>query len=157
MKSFNPQKIIDMSIVKFRHYPAKSFNNLMDDFFPQIPSLFWNEPVPNLGQMVPVNIKQNENGYVLDVIAPGFNKEDFKIHLEKNLLTISAEKQAEEENKNEKDIRKEYKYQSFKRSFTIDEKIDTEKIEAKYENGILRLNLENKEEVKKPTKQITIQ
>jgi HSP20 family protein len=116
-----------------------------------------NEPVKNFGQVVPVNIKQNENGYVLDVIAPGFNKEDFKIHLDKNLLTISAEKQAEEENKNEKDIRKEYKYQSFKRSFTIDEKIDTEKIEAKYENGILRLNLENKEEVKKPTKQITIQ
>jgi HSP20 family protein len=157
MKSFNPQKIIDMSIVKFRHYPAKSFNNLMDDFFPQLPSLFLNEPVVNLGQIVPVNIKQDENGYVLDVIAPGFNKEDFKIHLDKNLLTISAEKQAEEENKNEKDIRKEYKYQSFKRSFTIDEKIDTEKIEAKYENGVLRLNLENKEEVKKPTKQITIQ
>jgi HSP20 family protein len=157
MKSFNPQKNIDMSIVKFRHYPAKSFNNLMDDFFPQLPSLFLNEPATNFGQVVPVNIKQNENGYVLDVIAPGFNKEDFKIHLEKNLLTISAEKQAEEENKNEKDIRKEYKYQSFKRSFTIDEKIDTEKIEAKYEKGVLRLNLENKEEVKKPTKQITIQ
>jgi HSP20 family protein len=146
-----------MSIVKFRQYPAKSFNNLMDDFFPQLPSLFLNEPTANFGQVVPVNIKQNENGYVLDVIAPGFDKENFKIHLEKNLLTVSAERQAEEENKNEKDIRKEYKYQSFKRSFTIDEKIDTEKIEAKYENGILRLNLENKEEVKKPAKEITIQ
>ena len=146
-----------MSIVKFRQYPAKSFNNLMDDFFPQLPSLFLNEPTANFGQAVPVNIKQNENGYVLDVIAPGFDKENFKIHLEKNLLTVSAERQAEEENKNEKDIRKEYKYQSFKRSFTIDEKIDTEKIEAKYENGILRLNLENKEEVKKPAKEITIQ
>jgi HSP20 family protein len=129
----------------------------MEDFFPQLPSFFLNEPSTNFGQIVPVNIKQNENGYVLDVIAPGFNKEDFKIHLEKNLLTISAETQAGEENKNEKDVRKEYTYQSFKRSFTIDEKIDTEKIEAKYENGILRLNLKNKEEVKKPTKQITIQ
>ena len=99
-----------MSIVKFRHYPAKSFNNLMDDFFPQLPSLFLNEPVANLGQIVPVNIKQDENGYVLDVIAPGFNKEDFKIHLEKNLLTISAEKQAEEEKKNEKDMYQKLKY-----------------------------------------------
>lgn len=147
-----------MSLVKFRNYPTTgSFNNLVQDFFPQLPSLFRDELTSDLGHSVPVNIIETENGYKLEVVAPGFAKEDFKIKLEKNLLTIGAEKKAEEENKNEKNIRKEYKYQSFKRSFTLNEKIDTEKIEAKYENGVLTLNLWNKEEVKTPTKQIIIQ
>jgi HSP20 family protein len=129
----------------------------MHDFFPQFPSLFRDELTNGVGHSVPVNIVEKENGYNLEVVAPGFAKEDFKINLEKNLLTIAAEKKTEEENKNEKNIRKEYKYQSFKRSFTLNEKIDTEKIEAKYENGVLTLNLSNKEEVKTSTKQITIQ
>ena len=146
-----------MSIVKFRHYPSKSFNNLIDDFFPQVPSLFLNENASHFGQNAPVNIKQNENGYELELIAPGFSKDDFKIQLDKNLLTISAEKKEEEENKTEKQIRREFKFQSFKRSFSVDEKIDTEKIEAKYENGVLVIKLANKEEVKAPLKQITIQ
>jgi len=146
-----------MSIVKFRHYPAKSFNNLIDDFFPQVPSLLWNENASAFGHVAPANIKQTEAGYELEVIAPGFTKEDFKIQLEKNLLTVSAEKREREENKAEKQIRKEFKFQSFKRSFTIDEKIDTEKVEAKYDNGVLVINLANKEEVKAPTKQITVQ
>ena len=147
-----------MSIAKFKHYPAtSSFNNLVHDFFPQFPSLFRDELANNLGHSIPVNIAQKEDGYKLEIVAPGFTKEDFKVTLEKNLLTIEVTKKAEEENKNEKSIRKEYKYQSFKRSFTLNEKIDTEKIAAKYKNGVLTLNLWNKEEVKAPTKQITIQ
>ena len=145
-----------MTMVKFRH-PAKSFNNLLDDFFPQVPSLLWNENVSSFGNVAPVNIKQTEAGYELEIIAPGFTKDDFKIQLEKNLLTVSAERKEEEENKAEKQIRKEFKFQSFKRSFTIDEKIDTEKVEAKYDNGVLVINLANKEEIKAPTKQITVQ
>jgi HSP20 family protein len=147
-----------MSIVKFKHYPASnSFNNLVHDFFPQFPSLFRDELTNGINHSVPVNIIERENGYKLEVVAPGFAKEDFKVNLEKNLLTIAAEKKVEEENKKEKNIRREHKYQSFKRSFTLNEKIDTEKIEAKYENGVLTLNLWNKEEVKTSTKQITIQ
>lgn len=147
-----------MSIVKFKHYPAaNSFNNLVHDLFPQFPSLFREELNNSLAYSVPVNIIERDNGYRVEVVAPGFSKEDFKVNLEKNLLIIEAEKKVEEENKNEKSIRKEYKYQSFKRSFTLNEKIDTEKIEAKYENGVLTLNLWNKEDVKAPAKQITIQ
>ena len=146
-----------MSIVKFKHYPSKSFNNLMDDFFPQFPSIFRDDFATGSVQTPPVNISKNESGYKVEVIAPGFNKEEFKINLEKDLLTISVEKKAEEQKNDEKQIRREYQYLSFKRSFTLDEKIDTEKIEAKYENGVLTLNLWNKEEVKTPTKQITIQ
>jgi HSP20 family protein len=147
-----------MSIVRFKHYPAsKSFNNFVDDFFPQIPSLFRDDFAPGYRHTAPVNIKQNDGGYDVEIVAPGFTKEDFKIKLENNLLTISAEQKAEEENNNQNQIRREYKYQSFKRSFTLDENIDTEKIEAKYENGVLTLNLYNKAKVKAPVKQITIQ
>ena len=129
----------------------------MDDFFPQFPSLFRDDFATGTTQIAPVNIWKTENGYRFAVIAPGFAKEDFKINLEKDLLTISVEKKQEEENKNEKQLRREFQYQSFKRSFTLDEKIDTEKIEAKYENGVLTLNLSMRPEVKTPVKQITIQ
>ena len=94
---------------------------------------------------------------MLEVIAPGFQKEDFKINLDNNTLTISAEKKEEKENQNEKFIRKEYKQQSFKRSFTIDENIDAENISAKYVNGVLTLNLAKKQEVKPQIKEISIQ
>ena len=146
-----------MSIVNFKHYPAKSFNNLMSDFLVDFPSLYRENNATNSGHSAPVNIKENEESYELDIIAPGFKKEDFKIHLEKNLLSISAEKKTEEENNNEKQIRREYEFQKFKRTFTIDEKIDAEKIEAKYESGVLIVTLAKKAEVKAPTKQITIQ
>jgi HSP20 family protein len=102
-------------------------------------------------------VKETENGYVLELIAPGFQKEDFKINLDNNTLTISAEKKEETENQNEKFIRKEYKQQSFSRSFTIDENIDAETISAKYVNGVLTLNLAKKQEVKPSVKEISIQ
>ena len=97
-----------------------------------------------------------KDAYQLEVVAPGFEKNDFNINLEKNILTVSAERKNETENKDEKQVRKEYGYHSFKRSFTIDEKIDTEKIEAKYVNGVLTLNLPRKEEVKASAKEIAV-
>lgn len=103
-----------------------------------------------------VNITETNDAYVLQLAAPGRNKEDFKINIEKNLLTISSETKAEEVKENEKQIRNEFSLQSFKRSFTLDEKIEAEKIEAKYENGLLTLTLPKKEEVKL-VKQVTVQ
>ena len=84
------------------------------------------------------------------------------MNLEENILTISAEKKTEAKNdsgnnRNEKEIRKEYQYKSFQRSFTLDEKIDAAGIEAKYVNGVLTLNLPKKEEVKSASKDISIQ
>ena len=145
-----------MSTLTFKRYPTPSFNNLMSDFLFDFPSLYRDNNAPGVSQSVPVNISEAEGGYKLDVVAPGFQKEDFTIHLEKNLLTVSAEKKVGEET-NEKHIRKEYVFKPFKRTFTIDEKIDTEKIEAKYESGVLTLNLAKKTDVKAPAKQITIQ
>ena len=147
-----------MTLVKFKHSTPKSFNNLVDDFFNGFPSLFHDELVaPAVKQAVPVNIKETENAYELEVVVPGFNKEDFKVNVDKDLLTISAERKSEEESKNGKQLKREYKAQSFKRLFTLDEKIDAEKIEAKYVNGVLVVSLFKKEEVKAPVKQISIQ
>ena len=106
---------------------------------------------------VPTNIIEQENGYKLEVVAPGLNKEDLKIDLEKNLLTISFEKKVDESQKNEKYVRKEYSIQSFKRSFTVNENIDADKISAQYVNGVLTLNLPRKAVVKDSSKQITIE
>ena len=146
-----------MNTVKFRTYPvSKSFNNLMDDFFIRFPSLYRDDSKNGGNQTVPVNVKERENGYQIEVVAPGFNKEDLKVNVENNQLTISAER-AQDNKEGEKVVRQEYKYQSFKRTFNLDEKIDTEKIEGKYENGVLTLNLWIKEEVKAPVKEITIQ
>ena len=76
-------------------------------------------------------------------------KEDFKIDVDGNILTISSEKEESNEEKDEKFTRREYSYSSFTRSFTLPEEVNREKIEAVYENGVLKLNLPKKEEVKK--------
>jgi len=148
-----------MTLVKFNNRPVnKSFNNFVDDFFATVPSIFRDDFIaPSFRSFTPVNVKETEKDYVLEVIAPGFQKEDFKVNLDNNTLTISAEKKEETENKNEKLIRKEFKQQSFKRSFTIDENIDAESISAKYVNGVLTLNLVKKQEVKPSVKEISIQ
>jgi HSP20 family protein len=148
-----------MTLVKLQSKPAgKSFNNFMDDFFATVPSILRDDFItPNFRSFTPINVKETENEYVLEVVAPGFQKEDFKINLDNNTLTVSAETKTETEDKNEKFIRKEFKQQSFNRSFTIDENVDAENIVAKYVNGVLMLNLAKKQKVKTSAKEISIQ
>ncbi|MFI5185624.1 MAG: Hsp20/alpha crystallin family protein [Chitinophagales bacterium] len=145
-----------MTVVKFNNKPANGFS-LLDNFFNEIPTFFKDDFSSSMKDFVPVNVKETKEAYQLDVVAPGFEKNDFKIDLEKNILTISVEKKNEIKNESEKQIRNEYSYRSFKRSFTLDEKIDAEKIDAKYVNGVLTLNLPRKAEVKESAKQISIQ
>lgn len=152
-----------MTLVKFNHKPLQgSFNNFVDDLFAEFPVLYKNGFDQQWKNSVPVNIKETDKNYSIEVVAPGFEKTDFKISLEKQLLTISAEKKTEvkentDNNPSEKQIRKEYSYRSFKRSFTLDEKTDGTNIDAKYVNGVLTLNLPKKEEVKPSVKEINIQ
>ena len=148
-----------MTQVRFAGRPFEaSFNSLVDDLFSEMPVLFknGNGNSPSKG-FVPVNIKETEKNYCIDVVAPGFEKADFKVDLDQDILTISAEKKNEMKNDNEKEIRNEYSNRSFKRSFTLDEKIDAANIDAKYVNGILTLNLPKKEAVKASTKEISVQ
>jgi HSP20 family protein len=135
----------------------RSFDNMVDELFSGLPVVL-NDGYNYLTKQgyVPVNIKEVENSYSLDVVAPGFEKTDFKVNVDSNVLTISAERKNEENRQTEKQIRKEYSYRSFKRSFTIDDKIDATAIEASYINGVLRLNLPRKAEVREAAKDITI-
>jgi HSP20 family protein len=132
------------------------FGNLFDELINQIPAN-WGKDVQNTFTSVPANIHETKEGYHVELNAPGRNKEDFKINLENGLLTISFEKKEEIENKDYKTIRKEFAYRSFKRSFSLDEKINTSGIQAKYENGILKVYLPKKEEVVVNPQQINIQ
>jgi HSP20 family protein len=148
-----------MTLVKFNRRPLEaSFNNLINDFFADLPVLTKNEAEQSWKGFVPVNIRENEKSYSIDVVAPGFEKSDFKVSIDDQILTLSAEKKdASTPLSTEKQIRREYSYRSFKRSFTLDEKTDVNGIDAKYVNGVLTLNLPKKEEVKIPVQEITIQ
>jgi HSP20 family protein len=147
-----------MTHVKFGNRPfEKSINTMVDELINGIPVLF-NEGYNTVSKngFVPVNILEKTNGYTVDVVAPGFEKADFQVNLDENILTISADKKEEAKNEADKQIRKEYSFKSFKRSFTIDEKIDATGIEATYVNGVLQLNLPKKAEVKEAAKTIIV-
>ena len=147
-----------MAYVKFNSRPFEgTFNNLVDDLFTELPVLFKND-FNNLERKgsIPVNVKETEKSYQLEVVAPGFEKSDFKVNMEQDLLTISAEKKSEVKDESEKNIRREYSFRSFKRSFTLDEKIDATNIEASYVNGVLTLNLPKKVAVKTSATEIII-
>lgn len=148
-----------MTNVKFSSKPFEgSFNNLVDDLFSELPVFFKNEfNNPGSKGFVPVNVKESVTGYQLEVVAPGFEKTDFKVQVDQNILTVSAEKKNEVKEDNVKQIRQEYSYRSFKRSFTLDEKTDATNIAASYINGVLTLNLPKKEVVKASAKEIVIQ
>ncbi len=106
-----------------------------------------------------VNVKESEEGYEVEVAAPGMSKEDFKVEVEHDVLTISSEKEQKNEEKEEgKYTKREFSYQSFQRSFRLPEgQVDGDKIKARYENGILHLSLPKREEVKpKPARLIKV-
>lgn len=109
-------------------------------------------------QLPAVNICEDEKSYQVDVVAPGFKKDDFKINMEDDLLTISAEqKQESGEGGNEKHYsRREYSYSSFTRSFQLPENTQAEEINAKYEDGVLKITIPKSEQKPKAAKQINI-
>jgi len=106
-----------------------------------------------------VNIMESEDGYLVEMAAPGMKKKDFHIELKNNLLTISSEHEDMSETKEDEEwLHREFSYQSFKRSFRLNHNVvDDANIKAKYENGVLRLNIPKKEEAKpKPPKLISV-
>ncbi|MEP6674573.1 MAG: Hsp20/alpha crystallin family protein [Ferruginibacter sp.] len=145
-----------MTMVRVNNPIAKGFDGLMNDLFNDLPATFSKTVRQDLLHFPPVNIVEKTDSYQLEVSAPGFEKADFNVKLDGNLLTISAEKKVEAGIETDKVVRKEFSQKSFKRSFTIDEKINAAGINAKYENGILNVTLPKKEEVKEAAKEITI-
>lgn len=105
-----------------------------------------------------INIKETENDFVVEMAAPGMEKKDFKVEVDKGVLSISSEIKSEKEEKEaDSYTRREFNYQSFCRSFSLPTSADSEKICAKYENGILKVHIPKREEAKpKPVRMIDI-
>ena len=134
--------------------------SIWDNFFNN--DLFnWESNFANTGNSMPaVNIKETGDSFLVEMAAPGMEKKDFKIELDGSALTISSEKQNEsEEKEGENYSRKEFNYQSFYRTFHLPkEVVNSDKIKAKYDNGLLRLEIPKREEAKqKPVRLIDIQ
>ena len=137
----------------FSDWPA----NLLDrDFFDFGSDLF----PARLGVNIPsVNIRETPKEFILEVAAPGLERKDFNIEVDNHTLRISAEKEEDKEEKKEDDgySRKEYSFSSFTRSFALPEDVKENDIDAKYENGILKLSVPKaKEGVPKAVKKITV-
>ncbi|WP_207496717.1 Hsp20/alpha crystallin family protein [Aridibaculum aurantiacum] len=149
-----------MTLMKRNGNMAHSMPSLFDDFFTRDLFDWRSSNFSNTNTTVPaVNVKETADTFEVEMAAPGMNKEDFKVELDNNILTISSEmKKEHEEKEGEKYTRKEFSYQSFQRSFTLSKDVvDSENIIAKYENGVLRLSIPKKEEVKqKPARLINI-
>jgi HSP20 family protein len=144
-----------MTLVKVNNAGQKQFGSLVDQLFSEFPVLGQNLGL-DYTSFPPVNIHETPEAYHLELNVPGRAKEDFKITAENGLLTISYEKKQESKTEEFKTIRREFSYRSFKRSFNIDHEIDSDKIQAKYENGLLKLLLPKKAEAKQSSKQINI-
>lgn len=149
-----------MTLTKKNGNLINSFPNLFDDFLSK--DLFdWNNSNFSVtGTTLPaVNVKETPETFEVEMAAPGMTKEDFKVELNNNMLTISSEQKKEnEEKENTRYTRKEFSYQSFQRSFQLSrEAVDADNIKAKYENGVLLLTIPKREEVKqKPSRLINI-
>ena len=110
-----------------------------------------------LSSRVPaVNIAETDGEFHIELAAPGLKKDDFKVNLDKNVLTISVEKKSENVEEGKKYSKREYSYTSFIRSFTLPETVDHSKIEATYNDGILVLNIAKKEEAKIQAREIAV-
>jgi len=112
----------------------------------------------NTGITLPaVNIKETNNEFVLELAIPGMKKSDFTIDVENKILAISSEVKNENEIKNENYTRREFGYSSFKRTFTLPDSVESDKVKASYVDGILMITLPKREEAKqKPPKRIEI-
>jgi HSP20 family protein len=111
------------------------------------------------GTTIPaVNIKETNDHFEVEVAAPGMRKEDFKVELNNNVLSISSERRDENEQKEERFTRREFSFQSFQRTFHLaKDVVDADNIQARYENGVLKLSIPKRKEVKpKPSRLITI-
>ncbi len=143
---------------------------LSDRMFPSMPSFFNNFLTGDLldwgssnysstdTTLPAVNIRENDESYIIEMAAPGLSKENFKVNLNRNRLEITSEKKEEKNEEDQRYSRREFSYQSFQRTFTLPEgTVEGEKIAARYTDGILMITIPKREEVKpKPARNIEI-
>jgi len=157
--TFKIKEDLAMTLIKKTDNYWPSFPSLIDNFLSRDWMDWSNSNFSSTNTTLPaVNVKENENEFKIEVAAPGLTKKDFNINLENNLLTISSEKEDSKSEEKENYSRREFSYQSFTRSFTLPENlVDGEKISARYEDGILKIEIPKREEAKpKPARTIKI-
>lgn len=145
-----------MTLVKFangnkRNTLSPSFNDVFESVFND--SFFTDRSV---SKVPAVNIAETDGNYHIELAVPGLKKEDFKISLEKNVLTISSETKTEHSEETKKYNRREYSYSTFSRSFTLPEAADHSNIEAGYADGILKINVAKREDAKFQNREIAV-
>ncbi len=144
-----------MTLVKFNNGQKNAVNPWFNDVFESlINDSRLNDRFVN--KVPSVNIAETENEFHIELAVPGLKKEDFKISLDKNVLSVSAEKKAENVEEGKKYSKREYSYNSFVRSFTLPESADHGKIDAEYTDGVLKLSVAKKEEAKFQSREIAV-
>lgn len=144
-----------MNLVK-RNNSNNFFPSLMEEFFK--PDWMGGMQNPNALSVPPVNIRETDQSFEVELSSPGKKKEDFNIEIDNDLLTISSEAKSENTVEEGKFTRREFSYSSFRRSFSLPETVKEDEIRASYEHGILRISLPKKEEaLPKPRRMIEIQ
>jgi HSP20 family protein len=145
-----------MTLAKFAN-PVKR-NGLSPLFSDVFESVFNDSFVPEtlISRIPAVNIAESDNEYHIELAAPGLKKEDFKVNLDKNVISISVEKNSENTEDAKKYTRREYSFSSFVRSFTLPEFADQNNISAQYNDGILHIMVGKREEAKNVTREISI-
>lgn len=144
-----------MTLVKFNNGLKNNAHPFFNDVFDSLlnDSFIGDKLVARVPS---VNIAENDNEFHIELAVPGLKKDDFKINLDKNILTVSAEKKSESTQETKKFSKREYSYNSFVRSFTLPDSVDHSKIEADYTDGILKLIVAKREEAKFQSREIAI-
>ncbi|WP_257667542.1 Hsp20/alpha crystallin family protein [Parapedobacter tibetensis] len=136
-----------MTLVKFSGNKNRGVDNWVNDLFnPIFNDSFLADRF--ISRVPAVNVAETNEAYHIELAAPGLEKGDFKINVDGDVLTISAERKSETKDESKKYSKREYSYASFTRSFTLPESIDHNKINAQYHEGILKVEIGKKEEAK---------
>jgi HSP20 family protein len=145
------------------HQPA-AFGTMLDKVFQDnlsrfFDDSFWGFQDVDQRRQMQLNIRESDNAFQLEMVAPGLRKEDFKLNVTGNMLTVSYErKQENEQQEGEgKWLRRDFRSQSFSRSFNLDESVDATRISARYEAGVLHLELPKKEGAQNNSRVITVE
>lgn len=131
------------------------FQNNLSRFFDDD---FWGAGRPATRQEIPVNLRETDTTYEMELVAPGLNKQDFQLQVAGDTLIVSFEHKEEQQQKDNNNgwLKREYRQQSFSRSFNLDDSVDAENLKARYENGILHITLPKKENAKKTSRTISV-
>lgn len=144
-----------MTLVKWNNNTNNAllpgFNDVFESIFNDT---FFNDRM--VTRVPAVNISESEDNYHVELAAPGLKKDDFKLNLERNILTISVEQSSNHQDSQKNYSKREYSYSSFVRSFTLPESADDSRIDASYNDGILRIDIAKREEAKMVRRQIEI-